>query len=65
VPLSADLTRADGDEDLSPSGPYRGLKQLGLVLLCAVWIVLGLFGHDPWKADDATAFGIEIGRAHV
>jgi 4-amino-4-deoxy-L-arabinose transferase-like glycosyltransferase len=58
VPLSADLTRADGDADLSPSGPYRGLKQLGLVLLCAVWIVLGLFGHDPWKADDATAFGI-------
>jgi 4-amino-4-deoxy-L-arabinose transferase-like glycosyltransferase len=58
VPLSAVLNRADGAAELSPSGPYRGLKQLGLVLLCATWIVLGLFGHDPWKADDATAFGV-------
>ena len=58
MPLSADLNSADGAAELSPSGPYRGLKQLGLVLLCAAWIVLGLFGHDPWKADDATAFGI-------
>ena len=58
MPVSADLNRADGAADLSPSGPYRGLKQLGLVLLCATWIVLGLFGHDPWKADDATAFGM-------
>ena len=56
--VSADLNRADGAAELSPSGPYRGLKQLGLVLLCAAWIVLGLFGHDPWKADDATAFGM-------
>ncbi len=43
---------------LSPSGPYRSLKQAGLVLLCAAWIMLGLFGHDPWKPDDATSFGI-------
>jgi len=58
VPLSTPLNRADGASALSPSGPYRGLKQFGLVLLCAAWIVLGLFGHDPWKTDDATAFGI-------
>lgn len=44
--------------DLSPSGPYRAMKQAGLVLLCAAWILLGLFGHDPWKPDDATTFGI-------
>ncbi len=37
---------------------YRALKQAGLVLLCAAWILLGLFGHDPWKPDDATTFGI-------
>ena len=43
---------------LSPAGPYRGLKQFGLVMLCAVWIVLGLVGHDPWKTEDATSFGI-------
>ncbi|HKN11510.1 MAG TPA: glycosyltransferase family 39 protein, partial [Pseudomonadota bacterium] len=58
MPLSTPLNRADGASALSPSGPYRGLKQFGLVLLCAAWIVLGLFGHDPWKTDDATAFGI-------
>jgi 4-amino-4-deoxy-L-arabinose transferase-like glycosyltransferase len=58
VPLSDALNGADDSSELSPSGPYRALKQLGLVLLCAAWIVLGLFGHDPWKPDDATTFGI-------
>ena len=43
---------------LSPSGPWRAVKQLGLVLLCAAWVVLGLVGHDPWKAEDATTFGV-------
>ncbi len=28
------------------------------MLLCAAWIALGLFGHDPWKPEDATNFGI-------
>lgn len=41
-----------------PSGRYRALKQFGLVLLCAAWVVLGLVGHDPWKTEDATAFGV-------
>lgn len=42
----------------SPAGPYRRIKQFGLTLLCATWIVLGLVGHDPWKTEDATTFGI-------
>jgi len=46
---------------LSPSGPYRWLKQLGLVVLCGAWVVLGLVGHDPWKTEDATAFGVAWG----
>jgi 4-amino-4-deoxy-L-arabinose transferase-like glycosyltransferase len=58
MPLSETLNRADHAAELSPSGPYRALKQTGLVLLCAAWIVLGLIGHDPWKPDDATSFGI-------
>src|SRR5258708_8991375 len=58
MPLSETLNRADSAAELSPSGPYRALKQAGLVLLCAAWIVLGLIGHDPWKPDDATSFGI-------
>ena len=45
----------------SPSGPHRGLKQLGLVVLCGAWVVLGLVGHDPWKTEDATAFGVAWG----
>ena len=46
------------DSTLSPAGPYRALKQFGLVMLCGVWVVLGLVGHDPWKTEDATSFGI-------
>jgi 4-amino-4-deoxy-L-arabinose transferase-like glycosyltransferase len=46
------------DATLSPSGPYRSLKQAGLVVLCAAWVILGLVGHDPWKTEDATSFGI-------
>ncbi|MDQ6618842.1 MAG: hypothetical protein M3Z31_03960 [Pseudomonadota bacterium] len=43
---------------MSPSGPYAGLKQFGLVVLCAMWVLLGLVGHDPWKTEDATGFGV-------
>ena len=28
------------------------------MLLALCWIALGLAGHDPWKFDDATTFGI-------
>ena len=45
-------------ESVSPSGPRRAMKQAGLVALCAIWVVLGLVGHDPWKTEDATTFGI-------
>jgi 4-amino-4-deoxy-L-arabinose transferase-like glycosyltransferase len=53
----ADDAPAD-PETLSPSGRWRAVKQLGLVLLCAAWVVLGLIGHDPWKSDDAMTFGV-------
>src|SRR6185295_5446665 len=58
-PMQA-LAETDSDQAfaLSPSGPYRALKQFGLVMLCAIWALLGTFGHDPWKTEDATAFGI-------
>ena len=58
MPLSETLSRTGDASELSPSGPYRAVKQFGLVLLCTAWILLGLFGHDPWKPDDATAMGI-------
>ena len=51
-------TAAADLESLSPSGPYRALKQFGLVLLCAAWVALGLAGHDPWKTEDAVSIGV-------
>jgi 4-amino-4-deoxy-L-arabinose transferase-like glycosyltransferase len=42
----------------APADPYRVWKQAGLLLLAFAWIALGLTGHDPWKFDDATTFGI-------
>jgi 4-amino-4-deoxy-L-arabinose transferase-like glycosyltransferase len=44
--------------EVSPSGRYRTWKTAGLVLLAGAWILLGLIGHDPWKFDDATSFGV-------
>jgi len=46
--------------EVSPSGPLRGFKTAGLVLLAAAWVLLGLVGHDPWKFDDATSFGVAL-----
>jgi 4-amino-4-deoxy-L-arabinose transferase-like glycosyltransferase len=47
-----------GSPALNPPDPYRHWKQAGLLLLALVWIALGLAGHDPWKFDDATSFGV-------
>ncbi|MBP9714677.1 MAG: glycosyltransferase family 39 protein [Sterolibacterium sp.] len=35
--------------------PWRGWP---LALLCALYLLPGLIGHDPWKNDDALHFGI-------
>lgn len=50
-------------EAVSPSAPFRTWKQLGLVLLCAAWVALGLAGHDPWKTEDATSIGVAAAMA--
>ena len=63
MPLAENFGNPEDASELSPSGPYRAVKQAGLVLLCAAWIALGLFGHDPWKPDDATNFGIAFDMA--
>jgi 4-amino-4-deoxy-L-arabinose transferase-like glycosyltransferase len=44
--------------EVSPSGRDRTWKTAGLVLLAGAWILLGLIGHDPWKFEDATSFGV-------
>ena len=38
-------------------GPW---KQFGLTVLCAVWVILGVIGHDPWKTQDALSFGVAL-----
>jgi 4-amino-4-deoxy-L-arabinose transferase-like glycosyltransferase len=58
------VTAAPAPARLSPAGRYRALKHAGLSVLCAVWIVLGLVGHDPWKSDDAIAFGVSNAVMH-
>jgi len=38
--------------------PITPGKALLLGLLCLIWLGTGLVGHDPWKPDDATSFGV-------
>ncbi len=28
------------------------------VVICAIWILAGLVGHEPWKQDEAYTFGL-------
>ena len=42
------------------NGSYalRVIKHTSLAAFCVVWASLGLFGHDPWKPDEAYTFGL-------
>lgn len=33
-------------------------KAVLFLVLCTAWLLPGLIGHDPWKSDEAVAFGI-------
>lgn len=35
-------------------------RQLAIVI-CALWVLIGLVGHDPWKSDEAYTFGVAYG----
>ena len=39
------------------------LPRLALLLFCAAYVLPGLFGRDPWKSADITAFGYMINIA--
>ena len=43
---------AESENRISPT------KASFLALLCAVWVLTGLVGHDPWKSEDAHSFGL-------
>jgi len=34
------------------------IARVASLVLLAAWIALGLFGHDPWKPDEAYTFGL-------
>src|SRR5689334_7779907 len=53
VPATASSQPTDANVD-----PYRLWKRAGLWLLALAWIGLGLAGHDAWKTEDATTFGV-------
>ena len=39
------------------------LPRLALLLFCAAYVLPGLFGRDPWKGADASAFGYMLNIA--
>ena len=39
-------------------GTSSPIKRALFIIICAAWILPGLIGHDPWKPDEAMAFGI-------
>ncbi|MFZ3017904.1 MAG: glycosyltransferase family 39 protein [Gallionella sp.] len=38
--------------------PITPAKAVLLGLLLLIWVCTGLVGHDPWKPDEATSFGV-------
>jgi len=38
--------------------PITPVKAGLLALLCAIWLLTGIIGHDPWKPDEAYGFGL-------
>ncbi|MEZ5730514.1 MAG: hypothetical protein R3E48_22625 [Burkholderiaceae bacterium] len=42
----------------------RKLPRWGLLLLCAMYVLPGFIGRDPWRVDDAAGFGIALTMAH-
>ena len=35
-----------------------------ITVLVGAWILFGLVGHDPWKADEAHTFGVVVDQLH-
>lgn len=51
--------------DLTDSNraPAPRLARLGALFLCAVWLLAGTVGHDPWKTDDVLHLGVAFGMS--
>ncbi len=44
-------------KDIAFDGTRTPVKTFLFLLVCLVWILPGLIGHDPWKPDEALNFG--------
>ena len=42
---------------ISFDGTATPTKTALFLIVCFAWLVPGLVGHDPWKADEAVSFG--------
>jgi len=55
---------ADPRVDSSPrlriayDGTATPVKTALFLVVCVAWLLPGLVGHDPWKTDEAVAFGV-------
>lgn len=45
-------------------GTSTPVKTALFLIICVAWILPGLIGHDPWKPDEALAFGIVHSMLH-
>lgn len=43
--------------------PAPLLARYGALLLCALWLLAGTLGHDPWRADDVLHLDVAFGMA--
>ena len=43
--------------------PAPIMARRGALFLCAIWLLAGVTGHDPWKADDVLHLGVAFGMA--
>jgi 4-amino-4-deoxy-L-arabinose transferase-like glycosyltransferase len=43
---------------ISYDGTRTPVKTALFLVVCLAWLLPGLVGHDPWKGDEAVAFGI-------
>ncbi len=43
--------------------PAPRLARYGTFVLCAIWLLAGTMGHDPWKAEDVLNLDVAFGMA--
>ncbi len=45
-------------------GTASPVKTTLFLVICCAWLLPGLIGHDPWKPDEALAFGVIYSMIH-